>query len=110
MAFSVEVDGEVFEVKVMPTDDGAAGDHASVQPATARRTSAPGAVQCGAAGLVVSIRASIGDILGEGDVVATIEAMKMIRELTTPHGGVVREIHASEGDLVAAEDVLMVVS
>ncbi|MHB9149885.1 MAG: biotin/lipoyl-containing protein [Thermoleophilia bacterium] len=110
MAFSVEVDGEVFEVKVMPTDDGAAEDHPSVQPATPRRTSAPGAVQCGAAGLVVSIRANIGDTVGEGDVVATIEAMKMIRELTTPHGGVVREIHASEGDLVAAEDVLMVVS
>lgn len=121
MAFSVQVDGETFEVTVMSAD-GAGPDHASVLPADAHEVapegapggaavgrSVPGAVPCGAAGLVVSIKVNVGDTVSKGDAVAGIEAMKLIRELTTPHGGVVREINVSEGDAVEAHDVLMVI-
>jgi pyruvate carboxylase subunit B len=38
-----------------------------------------------------------------------IEAMKMRREVHSPHGGVVKEIWAHEGEMVNPEDVLMVV-
>lgn len=121
MAFSVQVDGETFEVTVMSAD-GAGPDNASVLPADAHEVapegapggaavgrSVPGAVPCGAAGLVVSIKVNVGDTVSTGDAVAGIEAMKLIRELTTPHGGVVREINVSEGDAVEAHDVLMVI-
>ncbi len=118
MAFSVEVDGEVFEVKVMPgVGSSAAGSAASVggsalgaaSPTGRSRELVPGAVVCGMGGLIVSIRADLGDRIEEGDVIATIEAMKMIREVGAPRGGVVQEILVAEGDLVASDDVLMVV-
>ena len=116
MAFSVEVDGEVFDVKVLPAAGGgsapgvgSAGMGAGAAPAR-NRDMVPGAIPCGMGGLIVSIRAEVGDSVGEGDVIATIEAMKMIREVGAPHGGVVQQVYVAEGDLVAAEDVLMVVA
>jgi len=119
MSFSVEVDGEVFSVRVMSGQGGvtvAAGGGSSAvaaadpaDAATHSKELVPGAVLCGMGGLVVSIRANVGDSVAEGDVIATIEAMKMIREVGAPHGGEVLEILATEGDLVAADDVLMVV-
>jgi biotin carboxyl carrier protein len=88
----------------------AAGGSAAAAPAAARsKELVPGAVVCGMGGLVVSIRANVGDRIEEGDVIATIEAMKMIREVGAPRGGVVQQILIAEGDLVAADDVLMVV-
>ena len=44
-----------------------------------------------------------------GDLVAMIEAMKMRRHVNSPHGGVVKEICAREGEIVEPDDVLMVV-
>jgi biotin carboxyl carrier protein len=35
--------------------------------------------------------------------------MKMIREVMAPHSGVVGEIRMNEGEMVEAEDILMVV-
>ena len=114
MAFSVEVDGEVFAVTVTSGDGRRGGGRsagAGVQAAAAARSKelVPGAVVCGMGGLVVSIRANVGDRIEEGDVIATIEAMKMIREVGAPRAGVVQQILVAEGDLVAADDVLMVV-
>ncbi|MHB0978808.1 MAG: pyruvate carboxylase subunit B [Thermoleophilia bacterium] len=109
MAFSVEVDGEVFEVKVSPPG-GAVATEVGGAPAPSRSGAPPpGSVVCGMGGLIVSLRTNVGDAVAEGDVIATIEAMKMIREVGAPHAGVVQEIYVTEGDLVAAEDVLMVV-
>jgi pyruvate/oxaloacetate carboxyltransferase/biotin carboxyl carrier protein len=124
MAFTVEVDGEVFDVKVTPaagdTEGGPEvrmGPAAAAAPpdggagpaAAARGASAPGTVPVVAAGLVVSVAVAPGDTVREGDVIAAIEAMKLIRELTAPHGGVVREVHVAAGDLVEADDPLMVI-
>jgi biotin carboxyl carrier protein len=61
------------------------------------------------AGLILSIEAKVGDHLGEGDLVAIIEAMKMRRHVNSPRSGVVKEIYAHEGDMVTPEDILMVV-
>jgi biotin carboxyl carrier protein len=41
--------------------------------------------------------------------VAIIEAMKMRRHVNSPRKGVVKEILAREGEMVAPEDILMVV-
>lgn len=122
MAFSVQVDGETFEVTVMSADGSGGAERASVRPAGAHEAaqeaaprgtvvgrSVQGAVVSDAAGLVVSIKVNVGDAVSKGDAVAGIEAMKLIRELTAPHGGVVREINVCEGDAVEAEDMLMVI-
>ncbi len=112
--FAVDVDGEVFNVKISPKWDGAG---AAVDIVGAERTGEPkkpkdlppGAVLCHAAGLVLSIEVKVGASIREGDVVAIIEAMKMMRHIMSPRSGVVKEICAQEGEMVTPEDVLMVV-
>jgi biotin carboxyl carrier protein len=61
------------------------------------------------AGLVLSFEVKVGDSVNAGDLVAMIEAMKMRRHVNCPHGGVVKEICAREGEIVEPEDILMVV-
>jgi pyruvate/oxaloacetate carboxyltransferase len=107
--FSVEVDGEVFTVKVSAIVD---GDGQSVEASVEEQPKeAPkGAVVPGMAGLILAIEVKVGDSVAEGGVVAMIEAMKMRRQILAPHGGTVREIWAKEGEIVDARDVLMVVA
>jgi pyruvate/oxaloacetate carboxyltransferase/biotin carboxyl carrier protein len=115
--FSVDVDGEVFNVKISPVWDGASIAETAIQsktpqtPKTAMKPKElpPGAVPSGMAGLVLSIEVKVGDHINGGDLVALIEAMKMRRHVNSPHGGVVKEIWAREGEMVNPEDVLMVV-
>lgn len=109
--FSVEVDGEIFSVRVSPIGD-APGGAAAVEAAQAPPESPElpeGAIACGMAGLVLSIHVKVGDSVAEGDEVATIETMKMRRYIVCPAQGVVQEIRAQEGQMVDAQDVLMVV-
>jgi len=112
--FTVDVDGDVFNVKISPVHDGAGrtgstmeveGHEAPKRP----KELPPGAVLCGMPGLILSIEAKVGDHVNEGDLVAIIEAMKMRRHVNAPHSGDVREIRAHEGDMVGPEDILMVV-
>ncbi len=109
--FMVEVDGEVFSVKILPSDG--SGDGATViEPAggaAARREAPEGAILAGAAGLVLSIKVGAGDSVAEGDEVAMMEIMKMRRSILTSHAGVVTEVWAEEGQMLEADDVLVVV-
>jgi pyruvate/oxaloacetate carboxyltransferase len=118
--FAVDVDGEVFNVKISPKWDGTNRTASTVEAVTtveaekaggSQRAQAlpPGAVLCGMAGLVLSIEAKVGAQIHEGDLVAIIEAMKMRRHVNSPRSGVVKEICAHEGEMVAPEDILMVV-
>jgi pyruvate/oxaloacetate carboxyltransferase/biotin carboxyl carrier protein len=112
--FTVDVDGEVFNVKISPVWNGAGKTETTLvaeKPETAKRPKElpPGAVLCGMAGLVLSIEAKIGAHINAGDLVAMIEAMKMRRHVNSPRSGVVKEIWAREGEMVNPEDILMVV-
>lgn len=112
--FSVDVDGEVFNIKISPVWDGAGEEGTTIQtektPTKAKKEVPKGAVLAGMAGLVLSIEVKIGDTVKAGDLVAVIEAMKMRRHLNAPHGGVVKEILAQIGEIVGPQDVLMVVA
>ena len=116
--FSVDVDGEVFRVKISPVLDGEGktettthgGETLQTQKAVGRPKEIPsGAVFCGMAGLVLSIEAKVGDYVNAGDLLAMIEAMKMRRRINSLRSGVVREILLREGEMVSPEDILMVV-
>jgi pyruvate/oxaloacetate carboxyltransferase len=110
--FSVEVDGEVFNVKVSPMWVETGGARHAEEPETplGPRELPEGAIVCGMAGLVLSIHVKVGDSVAEGDEVATLETMKMRRHIVSPKQGLVREIRPQEGQMVDAEDVLMVVA
>jgi pyruvate/oxaloacetate carboxyltransferase len=109
--FTVDVDGEVFNVKISPVWDGAGKAVEAEKPEIAKRPRElpSGALVCGMAGLVLSIEAKVGARVNTGDLVAVIEAMKMRRHVNSPRSGVVKEIWAHEGDMVNPEDILMVV-
>jgi pyruvate/oxaloacetate carboxyltransferase/biotin carboxyl carrier protein len=112
--FSVDVDGDVFNVKISPVWNGNEKIVEARQQDSSKTTKKPeqlpaGAVLTGMAGLVLSFEVKVGDSVNAGDLVAIIEAMKMRRHINCPHGGVVKEICTHEGEIVEPEDLLMVV-
>lgn len=104
--FEVEVDGEPFEVKVNPKGGfivSGAGETAAV--------SAPknveGGVKSNMQGTILSIKVKKGDKIKQGDVIVTIEAMKMEQEIKSDADGEVKEIFVAEGQSVANGDLLI---
>jgi len=101
--FNVEVDGELLNIKITPLREERA-------PGARRKTfrrPPPGAVVAPMQGMMLSIKVKVGDKVSRGDVLATIEAMKMQNEVRSPHGGVVKEILVREGEGVNSRDVIM---
>jgi len=109
--FCVDVDGEIFNVKILASKQGQEDQEtAPAETFGVKENQAPeGAVRCGMAGLILSIGVRIGDAVLEGASIAMIEAMKMRREVHSPRNGIVKEIRAKEGEIVSAEDILMVI-
>jgi pyruvate carboxylase subunit B len=104
--FKVEVDGEVFNVKVNPVG-GAVTVSETQDRLKPDAASLPGAVTSHMQGMVLSVKVDVGDLISEGDTVCVIEAMKMENTIHAPHGGVVKEIFIAEGDAVSSGHVLM---
>ncbi|MGB9838785.1 sodium-extruding oxaloacetate decarboxylase subunit alpha [Methanothermobacter sp.] len=101
--FHVEVDGDEFNVKVVPTG------YMTIEEAEPEPVDVEGAVRSTMQGMVVKLKVSEGDHVNAGDVVAVIEAMKMENDIQTPHGGVVERIYKVEGERVETDDILMVI-
>ncbi len=51
----------------------------------------------------------VGDKVEKGDVLCTLEAMKMMNEVKAPVSGTVKQVLAAEGDLVEFDQVLFVI-
>ena len=51
----------------------------------------------------------VGDAVKEGDILCTIEAMKMMNKVRSPIDGIVKKVLALEGDLVEYNQVLFVI-
>jgi pyruvate carboxylase len=113
--FSVEVDGEVFNVKIAPVIQGdrktevRIGEGASKTAKESKKLPA-GAVISGMPGMILSIEVKVGDKIEKGNLLAVIESMKMKRMFHSPHSGVVKEIMVGEGETIDVEDILMVVA
>ena len=104
--FSVDVDGDVYNVKVTSV---MGGKMVTGKPQKAK-AAPPGAIVAPMQGMILSLKVQVGDKVKEDDVVATIEAMKMQNDVKATHDGTVKEIHTHEGEVVNNGDVLMVVS
>jgi pyruvate carboxylase subunit B len=103
--FSVDVDGEVFNIKIAPVLGKAIEIEKPSKPATA----AKGSVVSPMSGMVLSIKVKVGDRVKEGDLVAVIEAMKMQNEVRSPYSGTVKAVMSYEGEVISAGNVIMVV-
>ncbi|MHA6324164.1 acetyl-CoA carboxylase biotin carboxylase subunit [Roseivivax sp. CAU 1753] len=62
---------------------------------------------CPMPGLIVSVAVAEGDEIQEGQVLCTVEAMKMENILRAERKGVVTKINAAAGDSLAVDDVIM---
>jgi pyruvate carboxylase subunit B len=103
--FKVEVDGDLFNVKII-----SAGGGMSVRPAESERPKVmDGAITASMQGMVLKIKVKKGDKVSKGDVVMVLEAMKMENNIHAPHGGAVKDIFVKEGSTVGAGEVLLVV-
>ena len=111
--FDVEVDGEVFKVKVtgagMAVIPAAQGGSASApQPKPAPKTG-EGTVISPMQGLIVKIPIKAGDDVKLGDVVAVLEAMKMQNDIVTTVAGRVQDIYVKEGEVVGPNQPLLAI-
>src|SRR5487761_949189 len=112
--FDVEVEGEVFKVRVsgagMTVRPGAGAGQATAvaQPALAPRTGG-GPVPAPMQGLIVKLPVKAGDEVKLGDVVAVLEAMKMQNDIVTTVAGKVREVYVQEGEVVTPSQPLLAV-
>ncbi|WP_456296655.1 sodium-extruding oxaloacetate decarboxylase subunit alpha [Vibrio sp. AK197] len=111
-AYSVKVDGQVYEVEVGPQ-----GQLTSVAPASQPAASPAPAPQAAVndaevvpaplAGNIFKIIAQSGAEVAEGDVLLILEAMKMETEVRAARSGKVHDLHVKEGDSVSVGSPLL---
>jgi pyruvate carboxylase subunit B len=116
--FDVEVEGEVFRVRV-------AGAGVAVLPGVAAAAPAPaagpapaaaaaprardGAITAPMQGLIVRVPVKAGDQVAMGDVVAVLEAMKMQNDIVATQPGKVVEVYVKEGEVVSPNQPLVAI-
>jgi acetyl-CoA/propionyl-CoA/long-chain acyl-CoA carboxylase, biotin carboxylase, biotin carboxyl carrier protein len=118
-AYTVEVSGRKFDVKVIGPPyggavNGAAPAAASPKPRRAER--AAGSSGGGADELVSPLQGNMWKVLveqgqevQEGQLVCIIEAMKMENEITAHKGGVIESLAVKEGDPIASGATIAVI-
>lgn len=124
--FRIHVNGKAYEVEVeeiggieVPEHKVQAPVKAPAQPMPSQTpASAPvfKAVPQGAEvvtspmpGKIMNIKVAVGQSVQEGDLLLTLEAMKMENEIFSSASGTVKEIRVSEGSAVNPGDVLVVI-
>jgi pyruvate carboxylase subunit B len=112
--FQVDVEGEVFTVRVtgagmsvsaMPAGGGGGGGGAP-----AAKPPAQGVVNAPMQGLIVKIPVKKGDEVKLGEVVAVLEAMKMQNDIVSATAGKVQEIYVKEGDVVSPNQAILAIA
>ncbi|MDD3621162.1 MAG: pyruvate carboxylase subunit B, partial [Methanofollis sp.] len=105
----VEVDGEVFSVRILSVEGSAVETSAPAAGKEIPRGEIAGGVKSNMQGMVLEVRANIGATVKKGDVLLVLEAMKMENPIYAAADGKVTEIFVDVGDVVQNGDVLMVV-
>ena len=76
-------------------------------PKPSRKVAKEGEIVAPMAGKIVSVKVKKGDKVKLGDVLCTLEAMKMENEITATKSGEIEEVSVSEDMAVNEGDVLM---
>ncbi len=106
-AFSVSVNGELFDVQIGPTGtimdiEPVSGQSTSVTTAASPSVSSSSeAISAPLAGNIFKVEVQPGRAVSEGDILVILEAMKMETEIRAARDGIVQELLVKEGDSVA---------
>jgi oxaloacetate decarboxylase alpha subunit len=110
-AYSVSVDGKVYDVVVAPSGElasiekqGAQKDEAHTQHTT---VNASETLNAPLAGNIFKVLVAPGRVVQDGAVVIIMEAMKMETEIRAASSGTIASINIKEGDAVTTGDVLL---
>ena len=96
----VEVDGEVYQVRVFGAGQGSSPNPGTERAGGTASRVTEGTVTAPMQGLILKVRVSPGDQVQIGDVVVVLEAMKMQNDIATTRRGSVVAVHVNEGDVV----------
>jgi pyruvate carboxylase subunit B len=110
--FDVEVDGEIFKVRVSGAGmsvvpAGAGGGAPAAAPVAIAKD---GAVVAPMQGLIVRLPVKKGDAVKLGDVVAVLEAMKMQNDIVSTVAGQVVDVYVKEGDVVGPNQAILAIA
>ena len=103
-AFKIDLKTSARQTVVVP----ASPTSTMIQRLT-KKTVNQGAVTAPMSGKIIKVKVKKGDKVKVGDVLCTLEAMKMENEVTAPANGVVEEVMVQEGKTVNADDILVVI-
>jgi pyruvate carboxylase subunit B len=104
--FKVEVDGDVFDVKIRPM--GGCSEF-EVSEFSEKPEISEDTLVTSMQGMVLKVKVKVGERVEKGDVVAVLEAMKMENNLHAHKSGVVREIYVKEGSTVSNGEAIMLI-
>jgi methylmalonyl-CoA carboxyltransferase small subunit len=121
LKLQITIDGKIYEVdvEILEENDGTgAALHAPHRAASLVSGSAHPPVHSGAwdsdgkiarsplMGLVIKVNVKAGQKVEAGEVLLTLEAMKMETNIAAPHAGIVKSIHVGQGDSVKQNQIL----
>jgi pyruvate carboxylase subunit B len=107
-SMEVEVDGEIFSVRIVSVEGSTVATSSSVAPKIPRGD-IQGGVKSNMQGMVLEVAVSRGSQVKKGDLLVVLEAMKMENPIHSPVDGRIAEIFVDTGDVVQSGDVLLVV-
>lgn len=115
--YKVTIEDRVYEVTVEPLEVGVSDQQKPNEldstPSPESKPAAPNVsgtkVEAPLAGSVLSVNVKVGDQVNEGDVLLTLEALKLENEITSPTSGKVVEV-VSAGNTVETGQTLAVIS
>ncbi|MGT2923631.1 biotin/lipoyl-containing protein [Streptococcus caviae] len=112
--YEVNVNGDIYIVSLRELDAAEASaplkQTAAPTPAPAAADSSDGyAIQAPMAGKILQIHKAVGDTVKAGDMLFTLEAMKMETPIQAPRDGVVAAIAVSANQTVNTDDLLMTI-
>jgi pyruvate carboxylase subunit B len=112
--FDVEVDGEVFKVRVSGAGMSVVAAPPGQSLATNSSPSPPkvgeGTVIAPMQGLIVKVPVKPGDAVKLGEVVAVLEAMKMQNDIVSTVAGKVSAVYVREGEVVSPNQPLLAIA
>jgi len=88
----------------------AAAARVSTPPPAAKVVAGSGDATSPLAGLVQAVERAVGDTVNAGDLVITLEAMKMYTSINAPTSGTITAMHVKVGDAVDEGQVLYTIS
>ncbi len=107
-AMEVEVDGEVFNIRILSVGGSAVASSADPTHKIPRGD-IQGGIKSNMLGMVLEVAVSRGTEVKKGDLLVVLEAMKMENPIHSPIDGRVSDIFVNTGDVVQSGDVLLVV-